>query len=62
MKRIKKRAGLYLIFLLCIGLAACTSQEKSYSSEMEKLQEINQIPDDGIITEEQMKTIAGEEG
>ena len=62
MRRIKKVAGFILIFLLCLGLTACSDKKEAEQAETEVLQEINQIPEDGIITEEEMKTIAGKEG
>ncbi|MCI6043014.1 DUF4430 domain-containing protein [bacterium] len=62
MRWIKKVAGFFLIFLLCLGLTACFDKKEAEQAETEVLQEINQIPEDGIITEEEMKTIAGKEG
>lgn len=62
MKRIKRAVGFILIFLLCLGLTACSDKKNVEQAETEALQEINQIPEDGIITEDEMKTIAGKEG
>ena len=66
MKWIKKAAAYMFIFLFCLGFSGCSSENIPDKAEngvnVEALQEVNEIPADGIITEEQMATIEGREG
>lgn len=56
-KKITKLLVLLLTFALILG--GCGSKEKEKNAE--PLQEVNEITEDGIITKEQFKTVAGQE-
>lgn len=64
MKWIKRMAGLLFVLLLCTGMAGCSLGKDADTPEKstEKLKASNEIPDNGVITEEQMAAIARKDG
>lgn len=59
MKRKKGKKIVALLLAFALLLSGCGTG-KSSEKEAEPLQEVNEIPEDGIITKAQFKTVAGE--
>lgn len=60
-KRKNKIKILLLVFALVLSLAGCGTSDTQKSEGKESLKQVNAIPEDGIITKEQLSSIAGKE-
>ncbi|MDO4555599.1 MAG: DUF4430 domain-containing protein [Lachnospiraceae bacterium] len=62
-KKYNKIFSLVMLFVMVLSMNGCggNNAEGSTGTSAETLGEVNEIPEDGIITKEQFKTVAGEE-